>query len=122
MDDAGAVQVVFQHAVDGRATHVAIVGDFNGWSADATPMVVEDGMARQVVALAAGTCYRFRYVLDGTRWENDWAADAYVPNEFGGDDSVIDLTDVPAATPPAKPARAPRKSRAKKKDEPTTGP
>src|SRR5439155_1022330 len=41
--------------------------------------------------LEAGRQYRFRYFLDGHRWENDWAADAYVPNEFGGDDSLIDL-------------------------------
>lgn len=25
------------------------------------------------------------------RWENDWAADAYLPNDLGGDDSVIDV-------------------------------
>lgn len=29
--------------------------------------------------------------LDGQRWQNDWAADSYVPNEHGGDDSQLDL-------------------------------
>jgi hypothetical protein len=43
--------------------------------------------------LEAGRAYRFRYLLDGCRWENDWQADAYLPNEFGGEDSVIDLTN-----------------------------
>ena len=49
------------------------------------------------LALAPGRTYRYRYLLDGDRWENDWNADAYVPNGFGGEDSVLDLT---ATTPP----------------------
>ena len=42
------------------------------------------------VDLDAGRAYRFRYLLDGQRWDNDWAAHAYVANDFGGDDSVVD--------------------------------
>ena len=41
------------------------------------------------VSLPTEQSYRFRYLLDGERWDNDWAADAYVPNEFGSDDSLI---------------------------------
>jgi hypothetical protein len=47
--------------------------------------------------LPYGKAYRFRYLIDGHRWENDWAADAYVANEYGGDDSVVDLTEQPGA-------------------------
>jgi hypothetical protein len=32
------------------------------------------------------------YLVDGERRQNDWAADSYAPNEYGGDDSVLDLT------------------------------
>lgn len=39
--------------------------------------------------LDAGKEYRFRYLLDGTRWENDAQADRSVPNEFGSEDSVV---------------------------------
>ena len=53
------------------------------------------------VDLNAGRAYRFRYLLDGKRWYNDWAADAYVRNDFGGDDSVVDLTAMGEAVPPA---------------------
>ena len=53
------------------------------------------------VDLDAGRAYRFRYLLDGQRWDNDWAADAYVANDFGGDDSVVDLTATGEAVPPA---------------------
>ena len=62
------------------------------------------------VVLDAGRAYRFRYLLDGQRWDNDWAADAYQPNDFGGDDSVVDLTALAEAVP-----RAARKAPTKKK-------
>jgi hypothetical protein len=52
------------------------------------------------VDLEAGRAYRFRYLLDGERWDNDWAADAYIPNSFGGDDSVVDLAALAEAVPP----------------------
>ena len=42
-----------------------------------------------VVELEPGRTYRYRYLLDGCRWENDWAADAYVPNDFGAEDSLV---------------------------------
>ena len=54
--------------------------------------------------LAAGQRWRFRYLLDGARWENDWAADDYIRNEFGGEDSVVDLTDISTPTAPDAPA------------------
>ena len=51
---------------------------------------------------------RFRHLLDGDRWDNDWAADAYVRNDFAGGDSVVDLTALAAAVPPAaRKAKAP---------------
>ena len=51
----------------------------------------EDGSFSVTVSLNAGNDYRYRYLLDGARWENDWAADAYVPNPFGTQDSVLKL-------------------------------
>jgi hypothetical protein len=43
------------------------------------------------------------------------------PNEFGGDDSVIDLTDLPVSAQPAKPKlkAKPRVARRVKKTEAT---
>ena len=34
---------------------------------------------------------RLSYYLGDERWENDWNADSYVDNEFGGADSVLNL-------------------------------
>jgi hypothetical protein len=66
-----------------------------------------------VIELDAGRAYRFRYFLGADRWENDWAADRYEPNEFGAEDSVIDLTDT--GTPhPVKKANGAKKAGAKK--------
>jgi hypothetical protein len=58
------------------------------------------GRVQPHCSLDAGRAYRFRYLLDDQRWENDWAADAYLPNSFGGDDSVVDLTALVQAAPP----------------------
>jgi 1,4-alpha-glucan branching enzyme len=97
----GVVLATFRlpHAVD--ATTVHRVGEFNDWSTTASPMEPDSEGFLTKLALEPGRRYRFRYLLDGdlegARWENDWAADDYVPNEFGGTDSVLDLT---GATPP----------------------
>jgi 1,4-alpha-glucan branching enzyme len=71
----------------GDARSAALVGDFNGWSTDATPMELNGDWYEATIELAPGA-YRYRYLLDGERWENDWNADDYAPNQFGGDDSV----------------------------------
>lgn len=69
---------------------VHITGDFNGWEIDATPMTrLKNGNYGVTVALETGREYRFRYLIDGCRWENDWAADRYDPNPHGGFDSVV---------------------------------
>jgi 1,4-alpha-glucan branching enzyme len=86
------VVVTFRLPPDVAADAACVVGEFNGWSTTSHPMTLGDDGFVAAIPLEPGRSYRFRYVLDGERWENDWAADAYVPNEFGGDDSVIDLT------------------------------
>ena len=55
-------------------------------------MTFTDDAYTAEVIIATGRTYRFRYLIDNERWQNDWAADSYAPNEFGGDDSVLDLT------------------------------
>ena len=84
------------------AQTAAVCGEWNDWSAGADVMRRDaEGGFSLTVDLDAGRAYRFRYLLDGERWENDWAADAYLPNSFGGDNSVIDLTALDQAAPPA---------------------
>ncbi|MDQ2650402.1 MAG: hypothetical protein M3Z03_12735 [Actinomycetota bacterium] len=81
----------FRLPVTVGAARVTVVGEFNDWSHTATPMHVEGDCFVARVPLEAGRRYRFRYLLDGERWENDWSADAYLPNAFGDDDSVVEV-------------------------------
>jgi 1,4-alpha-glucan branching enzyme len=86
----GTCKVTFELAVQAGVEAAHLCGEFNDWSTTATPMTRRaDGSFRVTVGLETGRSYRFRYLFDGERWENDWAADDYVPNEFGGDDSVV---------------------------------
>jgi hypothetical protein len=75
------------------ATRASVCGEWNDWSTDADVMSRDsDGGFSREIELEPGRAYRFRYLIDGVRWENDWDADAYVSNDFGGDDSLVDLT------------------------------
>jgi len=86
----GACKVTFELPAGLSTTTAHLCGDFNDWSRTATPLKRrKDGSLAVTVTLAGDRTYRFRYLLDGERWENDWAADDYVANEFGGDDSVV---------------------------------
>jgi len=106
----GKARVTFTVDPRAGAQAVAVCGEWNEWSADADVMHRDaQGGFSVTVDLDAGRAYRFRYLLDGQRWDNDWAADAYVRNDFGGDDSVVDLTALAEAVPPAA-----RKTPAKK--------
>jgi 1,4-alpha-glucan branching enzyme len=88
----GTVVVTFQVPACAAIRGVSVVGEFNDWSAVDTPMARSAEGFTAWVWLPVGRTYRFRYLVDDQRWENDWAADSYVANEFGGDDSLIDLT------------------------------
>ena len=85
-----ACKVTFEVPRDLRARNVTLVGEFNGWDRAATPMrQLKDGRFTVTLELSPKQAYQFRYLVDGSRWDNDWAADRYVPNPFGGDNSVV---------------------------------
>ena len=112
----GSVTFIIDPGVGAQSA--AVCGEWNDWSADADVMRRDaEGGFSTTVDLKAGRAYRFRYLLDGERWDNDWAADAYLPNDFGGDDSVVDLTALAKAVPSAA-KKAPVKKEAVKKTAP----
>ena len=114
-DDGRTVVVTFSHPITDGTDTVTLVGDFNDWSEDAEPMKLDSSSCSCSVRLEPGRTYRFRYLVDGTRWENDWQADRYVPNDFGGDDSLVDLTDGMARSKTrAKKTTAPKATATKK--------
>ncbi len=77
-------------AAVGSAKQVTIVGDFNNWDEETSPMKrLRNGDFEITLELPPKTEYKFRYLIDSIHWENDWYADKYVPNPYGGDDSVV---------------------------------
>lgn len=88
--------VTFTLPAEANAETACLCADFNTWDKTAHPMKKQkDGSFALTLNLDAGRHYHFRYFLDNERWENDWEADAYVPNEFGSEDSVLDLEAAP---------------------------
>lgn len=76
-------------AVNGAKT-VALVGEFNGWDAGAQALKKQkDGSYKTTVELPVGGEYQYRYVLDGTKWENDWAADKYAASGISSDENSV---------------------------------
>jgi 1,4-alpha-glucan branching enzyme len=85
-------RVTFKLPAEVEAETAVLCGDFNAWNSEENPMKkLKDGSFSTTVSLTPGKAYRFRYLLDGERWENDWEADKYLPNSYGEEDSVVDL-------------------------------
>lgn len=83
-------RVTFEVPREVHAETAYLCGEFNEWDETAHPMKRrKDGRLSLTISLKPGQEYHFRYLLDGGRWENDWGADAYVPNVFGSEDSVV---------------------------------
>ena len=87
-----SARVTFELPAEVEAESVHLVGDFNDWSEEATPLARrKDGRFSTTLSLPANAVYRYRFLLDGSRWENDWSADAYVANDHGSEDSLLTL-------------------------------
>jgi 1,4-alpha-glucan branching enzyme len=72
------------------ANNASIVGDFNNWSIYAHPMrKLKSGDFTATLELETGNEYQFRYLIDESRWENDWNADKYVKSPFGDSDNSV---------------------------------
>jgi 1,4-alpha-glucan branching enzyme len=83
-------KVTFDLSANGNTTKAALCGEFNEWNPDAHPLKRrKDGRFSTTLSLKTGKDYRFKYLIDGQHWENDWGADGYEPNCFGTDDSVV---------------------------------
>ncbi len=68
---------------------VAVAGDFNGWEAAPLKLNKKNKAYSLRVRLAKDSSFQFRYLIDNETWENDPAADDYVRNSFGSDNSLI---------------------------------
>ncbi|MBI5057243.1 MAG: PilZ domain-containing protein [Nitrospirae bacterium] len=73
-----------------NSQNVALAGEFNNWDASKSPMTrLDNGDFVITLELFCKRRYRFKYLIDGQRWENDWYADRFVRNDEGSKDSVV---------------------------------
>lgn len=82
-------KVTFRVPGDWANDEVKLVGDFNGWNTEADKLKKKKGHWEITKRLKPKSEYHFRYLIDGQTWKNDDAADRYVSNEFGSENSVI---------------------------------
>ena len=86
------------------AHRVSLVGDFNGWTPGATPLVGQgvNGVWAASVPVTPGR-HEYAFIVDGRRWVADPYA-ATVHDEFGTSSSVVQVGDSRAGTGDAMPA------------------
>lgn len=77
-----------KEAVENAET-VAVLGDFNNWQNGVVLTKQKDGSFKTAVELEKGRSYEYRFLINGEKWENDWAAEAYHPTPFGTYNSVV---------------------------------
>jgi 1,4-alpha-glucan branching enzyme len=82
-------KVTFKVPAEWAEKEVKVAGDFNAWDTDADSLKKKKDRWETTLRLKPETEYRFKYLVDGERWENDDSADAYIPNEFGTEDSLL---------------------------------
>ncbi|MGD0211565.1 MAG: isoamylase early set domain-containing protein [Desulfomonilia bacterium] len=76
--------------IAGSAGSVYIVGEFNGWDANSHPMKLQkDGSFNLSINLEKGREYQYRYLLNGSSWENDDCADKYVKSPYGNSENSV---------------------------------
>lgn len=73
-------------------TSAILVGDFNDWQAIEMKLNKKTKSYKTKMRLPKSKVFQFRYLLNGTEWENDYQADQYLANEFGSENSVVDTT------------------------------
>lgn len=77
------------------AKEVRIAGDFNKWDVKDPAYKLKargDGSFSITLKLEQGREYQFRYLIDKKHWENDWAADKYVPAPNTNEENSVVIT------------------------------
>ena len=86
----GCDEVKVTFAVPATVGRVSVVGDFNGWSPEVTPLRSRsNGTRSAAVVLPVGRTFRFRYLAEGGWFFDDDACDAHEPNGYGETHSLI---------------------------------
>ncbi|HMB98338.1 MAG TPA: isoamylase early set domain-containing protein [Balneolaceae bacterium] len=84
-------KVTFSIPSDWAEKEVTLAGDFNDWKTGELKLNKKKDRWETLVRLKPENRYRFKYLVDGEKWINDESADAYEANEFGTEDSVVEI-------------------------------
>lgn len=85
-------RVTFALPAELEAERIHVCGEFNDWDRSSHPLQKRaKGHYSTSLTLKTGRTYRFRYLIDGERWENEPQADGTTPNPYGSEDSVLRL-------------------------------
>jgi glycosidase len=96
----------FYNAGDASPDHVAVAGDFNGWSQEATPMSRQsNGVFSVSVDMSEGV-HLYKFLVDG-KWINDPHSDAELEQSdgFGGKNSAVLIGPDARRYPPPPPGQ-----------------
>ena len=85
-------EVTFEHQVE--AQEVALVAESNDWQPIEMKKRRKDGVFYTKLRLPNDSQFQYRYLLNNQSWSNDTAADAYIPNEYGSENSVVNTSKV----------------------------
>lgn len=90
----------FVHFVyyDPRAERVSVIGDFNAWQPDATPMeTIAPGMWHAAIPLPPPGRYGYKFLVDNDRWLDDPENSEKEADGYGGFNAVlvVEETDPP---------------------------
>lgn len=78
---------------DDAAASVSLAGDFNGWDPRHAPFVRgRDGVWKADIPAPPPGHYRYKLVVDGTRWVEDPSTGAKEADPYGGFNSVLIVT------------------------------
>lgn len=75
-----------------EASKISLVGDFNEWQADATPLKkLKNGTFKVALDLPANESFEYKFIIDG-EYTNDPEAEKLIWNEFAkAENSLIEL-------------------------------
>ena len=78
---------------DDAAASVAVAGDFNGWLPESLPMRRDAaGLWRASFPVPPPGLYRYKFLVDRTRWLADPSHSRREPDPYGGSDSICVLS------------------------------
>ena len=74
---------------DDSCESVELVGDFNGWNAAASLEKYDDGLWKTAIPCRPTGTYRYKFLVDGTRWTEDPSHALKEEDGYGGFNSLL---------------------------------